>query len=98
MQLVEGRDGEAGEETAGIVFKEEALQFMEQLAFELEGKTQKQKCPHETKTLAWGSWIVGRLGGWKGYPCSDPPGPITMRRGLERLQSRFAGWKLARSG
>ena len=98
MQRVEGRDGDAGEETAEIVFEEEALRFMEQLARELEGKTQKQKCPYETKTLAWGSWIVGRLGGWKGYPRSDPPGPITMRRGLKRLQSRFAGWRLARSG
>jgi hypothetical protein len=95
MQLVGGREGKAGEEPAEMVFEEEALAFMEQLARELEGKTQKQKCPHEDKTLAWGSWIVGRLGGWKGYPRSDPPGPITMRRGLERLQSQFAGWKLA---
>ena len=55
MQLVGGREGKAGEEPAEMVFEEEALAFMEQLARELEGKTQKQKCPHEDKTLAWGS-------------------------------------------
>jgi hypothetical protein len=52
MLLVEGRDGEAGEETAEIVFKEEALRFMEQLTFELEGKTQKQKTICEVGMLA----------------------------------------------
>jgi hypothetical protein len=52
MLLVEGRDGEAGEETAEIVFKEEALRFMEQLTFELEGKTQKQKTTCEVGMLA----------------------------------------------
>jgi hypothetical protein len=98
MQLVEGREGEAGEKPAQLVFGKEALGFMGELAGKLEGTTQKQKCPFERGTLAWGSWIVGRLGGWKGYARSDPPGPITMRRGLERLQSQLAGWKLAQSG
>jgi len=62
------------EEPAEMVFEKEALAFMEQFVGELEGKTLKQKCPHEAKTLAWGSWIVERLGGWKGYPRSNPPG------------------------
>ena len=95
MQLVSGRSGPAGDEPATTVFTRETFAFMDVLRRKLEGKTEKQQCPHAKGTLAWGSWIVGRLGGWDGYARSDPPGPITMRRGFERLISHYAGWQLA---
>ena len=44
-----------------------------------------------------GSWIVGRLGGGDGYASGDPPGPITIRRGVEGLISHYAEWQLAHS-
>lgn len=94
MQLVTGRDGSMEESARGI-FTEPALAFMEALQGTLEGKTELQRCPHRLRTLAWSSWIVARLGGWTGYGRASPPGPITMRRGLERLESQFAGWQLA---
>jgi hypothetical protein len=32
-----------------------------------EGNAEKQTNPFEVKSLAWPAWIMGRLGGWKGY-------------------------------
>ena len=34
---------------------------------------QAAKNPHSPDKLAWASWIIGRLGGWDGYPSSRPP-------------------------
>ena len=61
----------------------------------LEGKTEKQKNPHPVAQLSWASWIIARIGGWKGYKSESPPGPITMLRGLKRFQSLLEGYKLA---
>jgi len=97
MQLVEGRSGAAGQEPAGWVFTPDAQAYMERRQSNLEGQAAAQTCPHRAGTLAWGSWIVGRLGGWKGVPSADPPGPITMRRGLERLHQELTGWLMAQS-
>lgn len=94
MQLVSARGGEV-DESATLIFTEESLPFLRALQRKLEGKTPKQQCAHESGTLAWASWVVGRLGGWTGYARASPPGPITMRRGLQRLESQYAGWQLA---
>jgi hypothetical protein len=94
LQLVTERSGSASV-AASLVFRDSALIFLGVLQSELEGKTKKQQCSHVEGTLAWGSWVIGRLGGWKGYASQSPPGPITMRRGLERFMSQFSGWQLA---
>lgn len=47
------------------------------------------------KSLAWCSWLIARLGGWKGYQKSEgPAGPITLKDGLCRFKSIFEGWKM----
>ena len=94
LQLVTGRAGSAAVE-ASLVFSGSALVFLGVLQSQLEGKTKKQQCAHGVGSLAWASWVIGRLGGWKGYASQSPPGPITMRRGLERVMSQFSGWQLA---
>ncbi len=94
LQLVTERSGSAAV-AASLVFSESALIFLGVLQSQLEGKTKKQQCSHVEGTLAWASWVIGRLGGWKGYASQSPPGPITMRRGLERFMSQFSGWQLA---
>ena len=94
LQLVTEREGEAGA-SASLVWSAEAEAFMRMLQGKLEGKTQKQQCAHKKGTLAWSAWIIARLGGWKGYSSQSPPGPITMRRGIERFMAQFAGWQLA---
>ena len=94
LQLVTERAGRAGVDAA-LVFSPSAQVFLGVLASELAGKTKKQQCTHEAGSLAWASWVIGRLGGWKGYASQSPPGPITMKRGLERFMGQFSGWHLA---
>ena len=97
LQLVEERDGAAGA-ASSLVFSASAVVFLGILVRQLEGKTEKQQCPHAAGTLAWASWVIGRLGGWKGYASQSPPGPVTMKRGLTRFMSQYAGWRLAQVG
>lgn len=61
---------------------------------EIEAKSKRLKNPHPSDSLAWAAWIIGRLGGWDGYPSSKPPGPITMKHGLEYFHAVAVGWSL----
>lgn len=94
MQLTLGRDGENGR-PATDVFDENEIIFLSVLQPLLEGKTEKQKNKCEKNSLAWAAWIIGRLGGWKGYKSESPPGPITMSNGLKEFSSRYWGWSIA---
>ena len=62
----------------------------------LQGKTEKQKNLNDPKKTKWAAWIVGRLGGWKGYDSQGPPGVITLKRGLDRLSYIIEGLNLAK--
>lgn len=96
MQLVEGRDAGA-ERRAAEVIAPETLSFAAALGATLEGKTEKQKNPHEQGSLAWLAWIVARLGGWSGYERYGPAGPKTMAAGWERFTTMQHGWALRRN-
>ena len=93
LQLVQARDGKNGE-PAEIAFSEPEIVVLHSLNRQIEGKTALQKNPHNPRSLAWAAWIIGRLGGWDGYPSSKPPGPITLRRGLEYFRAIAKGWLL----
>ena len=93
MQLVLARDGD-GQRPASDVIAPALLAPARALQHKLEGKTQAQKNPHPQGSLAWLAWIIARLGGWNGYKSERPPGPITMRRGLERFEAISDGWTL----
>lgn len=94
-QLVQARDG-LTDVKAAEVFEADEIEVMAALLPRFEGKTQKQKNPHPTDNLAWCSWVVARLGGWKGYRHSEgPPGPLTMRRGYEAFCKIRDGYLLA---
>jgi hypothetical protein len=86
MQLVHARDGTTPipAEEVFTADEVEALRFQQPT---LEGRTAKQKNPHTAGSLAWASWIIARLGGWKGYASESPPGPLTMRHGLTRFEA-----------
>ena len=88
MQLVQERDGAHGR-PASDVFDAEEVATIEALVPTLEGKTERQRNPHPKASLAWASWVMGRLGGWNCY--YKPPGPITMGRGLERFRAIHLG-------
>lgn len=93
MQLVLARDG-ALPRPASDVIAPELVPVATALQRELEGKTEAQKNPHLHGSLAWLSWIVARLGGWKGYKSERPPGPITMGHGWKQFQAIAHGWAL----
>lgn len=94
IQLVQERDGRDGL-PASDVFSEPEIQTLHALGPTLEGKTDRQKNPHPPSSLAWAAWIIARLGGWHCY--GKPPGPITMRHGLERFYPINQGWHLSKS-
>ena len=95
MQLVNARQGQP-ERAASDVFEPEEIDMLQALQGQCEGKTQAQKNPFPTATLAWSAWIIARLGGWKGYKSERPPGPITIRNGLQEFYALFRGWQLAK--
>lgn len=97
MQLVNARDGNT-DQSATDAFEDEEIIVLGKLQGELEGKTDRQKNPHPIYSLAWASWIIARLGGWKGTAREAKPGPITMSRGLKRFDGIMLGWKVANKG
>lgn len=80
MQLVKSRDGTTDQQLADA-FEPDDQSVLEALSARLEGGTTLQKNPHPKGSLAFGAWVVARLGGWTGY--YGKPGPKVMRRGLE---------------
>lgn len=93
LQLLQARDGKA-DEPASIVFSEPEIAVLESANTRYQGKTRLQNNPHTSRSLAWASWIIARLGGWDGYPSSKPPGPITYRHGLEHFRTMLVGWAM----
>lgn len=94
LQLVQARDGDTPE-PAAPVFDDDAVEALDAVAqTRYAPRTKLQKNPHAKATLAWAAWIIARLGGWDGYPKSKPPGPITMKRGLDTFQAILIGWKV----
>lgn len=94
MQLTLAREGNV-DISPEQVFTKEETHFQELLLKQTEGKTAKQKNPHPRDNLAWSTWIIARLGGWKGYSSSSTPGNITIKRGLDAFYQQYEGWKLA---
>ena len=93
LQMVRERDGAAGQKLTDA-FDPAEQPAMAAICAKLEGKTERQKNPHPSDTLAWATWICARLGGWTGY--YGKPGPIAIHSGLLQLQAMLHGWTLGR--
>jgi hypothetical protein len=93
MQLVKARDGNTTQKI-GDVFSKKEQNCIVLLNKKLEGNTQKSSNPFPLNSLAFASWVIGRLGGWNGYKKSRPPGPIIMTRGLARFYLILEGYYL----
>ena len=92
LQLVLARD-QYDAQLIEEVFTLEQQKCLARLNEKYQGKTQKQKNPYPTDQLSWASWIIGRIGGWKGYQKQRPAGPITMKRGLDKFYTYFEAWE-----
>lgn len=95
MQLLMAYDNENSQYIEEVFTKEEK-QCLQLLSKKYEQKKTKVKNNHSNKKLSWATWIIARLGGWKGNDKQRPPGPITLKKGVEKFDLIFQGWKLAR--
>lgn len=90
LQLLQARDGPVSE-PATIAFNEDEIVVLAALNRQLQGATMLQKNPHPHRSMPWATWIIG---GWDGYPSSKPPGPITLKHGLQEFLATLRGWNL----
>lgn len=74
------------------VFSQQEIACLHLLNNKYRGTTLKQSNPFHPDSLSWASWIIARLGGWKGYSSQSPPGSITFKRGIERFNDIFIGF------
>jgi hypothetical protein len=79
------------------VFDPEQIEALQLLNHKLQGKTRKQQNPNDPTRTKWATWIVARLGGWKGYDSQGPPGVIVLKRGLDRLSYVIEGINLSKN-
>lgn len=78
------------------VFDSEQIEALQLLNNKLQGKTLKQQNQNDATRTKWATWIVARLGGWKGYDSQGPPGVIVLKRGLDRLNYIIEGINLSK--
>lgn len=80
LQLVEAREKHEGNPISEV-FSDQMIQLLRRVNTRYEGRTQKQKNPYPSEQLSYATWVIARMGGWKGYG-HKPPGPKTIARGL----------------
>ena len=93
MQLRQSRNEEV-EIPIKVVFVEKEQECLEDILPNLEGQSEKLKNPYPKEQLIWANWIIARLGGWSGYKSQRPPGLITLRKGLQKFNLIYLGWKI----
>ena len=82
---------------SNICLTEEQIECIEKQCNIMEGKTQKQKNPYRKSTLQYATWVIARLGGWKGYASQRKPGITTLWIGLKIFYNIFNGWTQAKN-
>lgn len=93
MQLVQARNGQT-EQKLSDVFLPNEQKCLIALNAKIQGKTKKSKNPYPEDSLAFATWIIARLGGWKGYQSEKKPGPITLTKGLIKFFNILEGFYL----
>jgi Transposase DNA-binding len=78
------------------VFNAEQIEVLHLMNKKLQGKTIRLQNHHDPKRIKWAAWVIGRLGGWKGYDSQGPPGVIVLKRGLDRLGYIIEGTNLVK--
>jgi DDE family transposase len=96
IQMKLAYDSEEEGQNIEDVFTQPEQECLKELNRRLEGKTDKLKNPYSQHQLKWASWIIGRLGGWKGYASQRTLGLITLTTGLDKFYLIYEGWALAK--
>ncbi len=76
---------------AARVFRPADMPVLKALVRSLRRQDPEAENPFPPDTLAWATWVIARLGGWKGYASERPPGPITMHAGFGTLRRHRTG-------
>lgn len=76
------------------VFTQDQIKCLSILNQALQGKTEKQRNRHPPNQLSWATWVIARLGGWKGLSSQSKAGPITIKEGLEKFAHYYEASKL----
>lgn len=87
---------EEGEMPVSLCFEKAEVECMEMQCKTLEGKTEKQKNPYKKSSLRYATWVMARLGGWKGYASERKPGITTLWIGLEKFYDTFNGYMIGK--
>lgn len=82
------------EQSIGEVFDLQEQKCLQMIGKKMEGSTEKLKNPEKINTLKWATWVIARLGGWKGYTSQRKPGPIVLQKGLAKFYNVYEGWLL----
>ncbi|MEI6950854.1 IS4 family transposase [Paraflavisolibacter sp. H34] len=77
------------------VFDEGEIKCLKAVNATLQGESEKSCNHNDAQKLCWATWIIARLGGWKNYNSKRPPGPIVLKKGLDKFMAIYEGWKLA---
>ena len=93
LQLRQVRDGNC-EVPLETVFTPKEPEGLKTILPQMEGQTEALKNPHAADQLSWAAWIIARLGGWKGYATSRPPGMKTFKRGLDKFNAMLWAWEI----
>lgn len=94
MQLYLAYGNEDAQELTEV-FDQEEISCLKAIEKNHLPKTGKTDNPYPKNKLSWASWIIARLGGWKGNSKQQPAGPIIIKRGLDNFEKMYQGWKLA---
>lgn len=78
------------------VFSEAEIKVLVHLNKTLQGKTIKTQNHNNPQKTKWAAWVVGRLGGWKGYDSQGPPGVIGLKKGMDRFNAIIEGINIAK--
>lgn len=90
------REGQS-ELTVEEVFDTDEISCLQLINTDLNGTTKKQQNPHNEESLAWATWIIARLGGWKEfYNKKRPPGNKTLVWGLQKFDAIMVGFNIAK--
>ena len=88
MQLLLSYDNDESQPT-GEIFNKNEIECLKEPGKKLEKKKTQVKNEHPIKKLSRATWIIAKLGGWKGAANQRPPGSITMKKGVEKFDLIF---------
>jgi len=89
--------GEEESQATTEVFSEEEIRCLKGIEKNYIIKTEKTENPFPKEKLAWASWIIARLGGWKGNSKQRRAGPILLKNGIDKFDMIYQGWILAQT-